>query len=56
MPPRTGNPVAYVDRNMHNFFLAPTSSNECRIIIFDFKNTSYEINRIPTRVFKHILE
>ena len=27
MPLSTGKPIAYVDRNMHSLFLAPTSRN-----------------------------
>ena len=48
MPPSIGNSISYIDRNMHSFFLAPTSSNECNLFILDLKNS------VPTCIFKHI--
>ena len=54
MPPSTASPTSYVDCNTHSFFLSPTSSNECKLIIIELKNTFYGINSFPIRIFKHI--
>ena len=56
MPSSTVSPTPYIDGKMHSFFLAPTSSIECEVIILEVKNTYCGKNSISTSIFRHISE
>ena len=46
--------ISYVERSTHSFFLVPTSSNDCKLIVLVPKVTYYGTISIPVRIFKRI--
>lgn len=55
IPPATSDPVASINVNcMNSIYLSPISPSEIRSLIKGLKNSTYGLDRLPTKMFKHV--